>query len=376
VTHRRRQNFYALRSSHWQLLAKSPFNILEKFNRVDAAIEANAILASKILAVGLELSGLEPYPSGDGTDWRGTAESSDIDKARSTLRQFYRDWSTAGATERDAAYGHVLSSICSLYPDRDRENIKVLVPGAGLGRFLVELCALGYDVEGNELSCHQWLASQWILNKTHQDDKFDLYPWALSFSNQSSQEAQLENTPIPDVHPRTYLNEKSQGRKTHAFERMNMVAADFCVAYMKREYRRRFDVLATVFFIDTAPDILKYVEAIHNTLTEDGYWVNSGPLLWHFEDRTLSGVEDDGESTKGEAIHNEDLGIDEPGSVELTAEEVLMLIEYMGFEIVESEVREQAQGYIQHPQSLVQTSYKVLYFVALKKGNGSSTRKS
>jgi carnosine N-methyltransferase len=36
-------------------------------------------------------------------------------------------------------------------------------------------------------------------------------------------------------------------------------------------------------FSDTAPNIIRYVEAVKNCLRSGGLFVNVGPLLWHFE---------------------------------------------------------------------------------------------
>ena len=37
-----------------------------------------------------------------------------------------------------------------------------------------------------------------------------------------------------------------------------------------------WDCIATVFFIDTAHNILKYIETIWNILKPGGYWINVG----------------------------------------------------------------------------------------------------
>lgn len=45
------------------------------------------------------------------------------------------------------------------------EDIKILVPGAGLGRLAFEIAKLGYTCQGNEFSLFMLLASQFVLNK-------------------------------------------------------------------------------------------------------------------------------------------------------------------------------------------------------------------
>ncbi len=38
----------------------------------------------------------------------------------------------------------------------------------------------------------------------------------------------------------------------------------------------------TCFFIDTAKNIIDYIETIHNVLKTGGVWINFGPLQYHF----------------------------------------------------------------------------------------------
>ena len=75
-----------------------------------------------------------------------------MSKVRSTLRQCVRDWSAEGAAERDACYGPILRELERLYPDRAaRKDVRVLVPGSGLGRLVWEVAARGFFSQGNEV---------------------------------------------------------------------------------------------------------------------------------------------------------------------------------------------------------------------------------
>lgn len=78
--------------------------------------------------------------------------------------------------------------------------------------------------------------------------------------------------------------------------------------YSKTQERGAWDVVATCFFIDTARNVVRYIETINALLPVGGLWVNAGPLLWHFE-------------------HDEGL------SIELSLDEVLGLLPRMGFAI-------------------------------------------
>ncbi|KAL8720910.1 MAG: hypothetical protein Q9225_002296 [Loekoesia sp. 1 TL-2023] len=317
VTHRRRQNFYALPSAEWKLLSAPPFNFLSTLDLVDDAIDANADVAAQILETGLESFGLEKDPCDGSPDWRNLATPADLDKARSTIRQLYRDWSAEGASERQASYAPVLHELAHAFGNvPDKGKIRVLVPGAGLGRLVFELCNQGYDVEGNEISYHQLIASSWILNHTEEAEQYSLFPFALDFSNVMSRAHQLKTVKIPDVHPATTLASSMVPTKKFAADRMNMTAADFSDFYMNARNRNKFDAVATVFFLDTASNLISYIQTVSNCLKPGGIWVNNGPLLWHWADRGPSSTEDSTESQK----NREPIGKLDQGRVELSVE--------------------------------------------------------
>lgn len=342
------------------MLSEAPFSILDSLNKVDDAIDTNAEIADAILAVGLESFGLSANP--DKNDpaqyWHETATSSDVNKAHSTIRQFYRDWSAEGRSERAVCYGPVLQDLRQEFQDRRDagEEIKVLVPGAGLGRLVFDLCMAGFAAEGNEISYHQLLASSWILNHTSGPQMHALHPFALHFSNLKSRAQQLRSVMIPDVHPGTAMAQ-AMAAETPTFGSMSMSAADFVVLYQQPDNREAFDAVATVFFIDTAPNLIRYIEAIRHCLKPGGLWINVGPLLWHFED---------GHKKDESGRDTDATGIGEPGNVELTEEEVLTLVSRMGFRLETQPGDRQSCGYIQDEESMLQNLYQPSHWVARK----------
>lgn len=369
--------------AQWQVLAAPPFSYLETLDKVDEAIESNAELARAIVRTGLqsfhvdgagasERGGQPPQELRMPEEWVGVARHADIDKARSTLRQFFRDWSVEGAAERDASYGPVLKA---LEAERERRNagasdgaepppFKVLVPGAGLGRLVFELCKRGFAAEGNEISYHQLLASSYILNSCERAGKHTVYPWVHTFSNHRSRENHLRGYSIPDIHPGTELAELDVGRRGE----MSMYAADFLCLYADEEHADAYDAVACVFFLDTAPNLMRYLEVIFHSLRPGGVLVNLGPLLWHFENNAPGnhGRDDDGD---GEHDANGSSGIADPGSFELTDDEVMALLEKMGFEVVQRVTGLEAP-YIQDVKSMLQTVYRASSWVARKPAKG------
>lgn len=364
VTHIRRQSFYALPEAHWKLLSAPPFSYLETLARADDAIDSNAELGRAILDSGLRAfrsiastaGGSEPtIPH----EWQGVAKHSDIDKARSTIRQFFRDWSAAGQDERDACYGPVMEHMESERGRRpDGGPLKVLVPGAGLGRLVFDLCLRGFVTEGNEISYHQLLASSYILNDCAAAEAHTLYPWVHSFSNHVLRENHLQPYKIPDVHPATVL------ASTPGAGAMSMCAADFLCLYGDDEHKETFDAVASVFFLDTAPNLIRYLEVIWHCLRPGGTLINVGPLLWHFENMPPGnhGHDDDGD---GEHDPRNSSGIADPGSFELSEDEVVALLEKFGF-VIESRQTGHRAPYILDRESMLQTVYHASVWLARK----------
>lgn len=281
TTHLRRQNFYALPQAHWQLLAAPPFNYLDTLIAVDDAIDKNDEIARAIFEVNLQELGIPESPPHlpEGRkhpqDIRGYATSSDFDKARSTLRQLYRDWSAEGAQERAKCYDPVIADLLE-ESEHQGKKLKILVPGAGLGRLCFELCRRGFLIEGNEISYHQLLASSYILNHCKAAHEHVLFPWVQGFSNHRTREDHLKAVRIPDIAAVDAMLEPSWGE-------MSMSASDFLLLYSDAEHESMYDAVATMFFIDTAPNFIRYIETIRHCLTSGGIWTNFGPLLWHFE---------------------------------------------------------------------------------------------
>ncbi|KAI0537765.1 N2227-like protein-domain-containing protein [Xylaria digitata] len=385
-THFRRQAFYALPQAHWQMLAEPPFNYLDTLDRVDMAIESNAQLARAIVEVGLHTFGVVDADSEAviPEEWSGLAKHSDIDKARSTIRQFYRDWSAEGSVERDACYGPVFSA---LETEKARKQgqasqadtttmttaqtqieaqapLRVLVPGAGLGRLVFELCRQGYETEGNEISYHQLLGSSYILNSCDRVGRHTIYPWIHSFSNHRSRANQFAAYSIPDVHPQQALAETTAaGGKIGT---MKMCAADFLCLYGDDAHAGAYDAVATVFFLDTAPNLIRYLKVIWHCLRPGGVLINVGPLLWHWENHVPGhdGYDGDGDNEDGND-EGTSLGIADPGNFELTDDEVMALVEKMGF-VVEKRQSGIRAPYVQDSKSMLQTVYSASHWVARK----------
>jgi carnosine N-methyltransferase len=250
-----------------------------------------------------------------------------FENIKSLFRQIVRDWSTIGESERHICYGEILSQIKVLFPLSD--GIRVLVPGAGLGRLVFELARIGFHVEGNEFSLLILFASEVILNVSHLN-KWNIHPFIFPFSNVIRQEDQFKEVFFPDVQVGQTKGE------------MSMVAGDFIEVYSKDEEQNSWDCVVTCFFIDTGPNIFDYIDIIYGILKKDGYWINLGPLLYHYE------------------------GNDSSMSIEVTLEELLLYMERKGLEVIHRKDKLSCP-YVQNPTSILQTRYECSLLVIRKK---------
>ncbi|KAI9675675.1 MAG: hypothetical protein M1817_001042 [Caeruleum heppii] len=347
-THARRQAYYALPSSHRLLLSRPEISYLAILDRLDEAIDRNAEIADAILQAGLVAFGLPTaeqliaYSSVSSTstdqenkgerrkkkhplDWRDHANPTDIQKAQTTIRQLWRDWSGEGRAERDACYDPVLADLEAEFPISPssptpsnpthshipRHDVSLLIPGCGLARLCLETTLRGFRTEGNEISYHMLLASSYMLNHTTKAAQHVLHPWVGgSESNLLSREDQLQRVVVPDVCPTMALREAVE-RGVNVGE-MSMTASDFMTLYEgssspsdasshpdplnpaippppshppspTQPSSQTFNAVITIFFIDTTPNFLTYLATIHRLLKSGGIWINLGPLLWHFD---------------------------------------------------------------------------------------------
>ncbi len=163
---------------------------------------------------------------------------------------------------------------------------------------------------------------------------------------------------------------------------MSMTAGDFILSYSSPNQTATYEAVTTVFFIDTAPNLIRYIQTVHNALKPGGLWINIGPLLWHFDNQQSEHDRNSNESLKSALDTNAqdhsrrnkdtdgDTGIAEPGSFELSNDEVLLLIQHSGFKIENSEILDMQKygSYIQDPESMLQNLYRPVHWVARKEG--------
>ncbi|KAK7052931.1 hypothetical protein VNI00_004251 [Paramarasmius palmivorus] len=377
ANNRRRKDFYTLPRVDQELLASLGYK--EKIDAVDKAIIANAQFLNQIVAdpeifghdvdeqegeedgevhaeVGtpeVESTGTHPtghshshdgghshshsheHPHNHGSSRRSKKykpNEGDMDKLRSTLKQFVRDWSEEGTEERETAYKPMKDALLAHFsdiPEQERRNFRVLVPGAGLARLAYDVASLGFACQGNEFSHYMLLASYLILNRTSQPRMHTIYPYVHSFSNVTSRSSLLRAISIPDVVPTLPPGSN-----------FSFVAGDFEEIYgaetdADEPQAGLWDGILTCFFIDTAKNIVNYLRIIHRILAP------GGPLLWHWENNNTN----------------------DP-SVELDLEEVKTLARKIGFKISNEKTIEAT--YVTNSEGMLGYTYRAAFWTATK----------
>ncbi|CAE6418216.1 unnamed protein product [Rhizoctonia solani] len=271
----------------------------------------------------------------------------DMDKVRSTLKQFVRDWGVEGKVERDACYGPMLDALCEYFHDvpvEERGNFRVLVPGAGLGRLAWDVAAKGFTCQGNEFSHYMLLASYFVLNRTRAKFEHTIHPFIHSISNTVSARSLLRAVQVPDVLPSDLPPGSNFSLVAGDFEEIYGVDSDpeGGLSSEPEPHAGEWDAVLTCFFIDTAKNIISYLKTIHKILAPGGVWINLGPLLWHWENNNTNDM-----------------------SIELDLEEVKELARKIGFEIYNE--RTIPTTYTGNSESMLGYVYQASFWTATKR---------
>jgi N2227-like protein len=123
-----------------------------------------------------------------------------------------------------------------------------------------------------------------------------------------------------------------------------LAEGDFTTVF--RESTAEYDVVITLFFIDTAGNIMQYLETISRMLKPGGIWMNLGPLVWQPE-----------------------------SGLQFTLEELAAVCEAKGFQFIQTkdkwgeltipgkEIRGKEAGYTFDKQSLWKNAYLAQFWV-------------
>ncbi|KAF7798972.1 hypothetical protein EIP86_010201 [Pleurotus ostreatoroseus] len=296
-----------------------------KLDRLEACLRTNGALTAAIAAFARE-----QYPSlKHGRLEAGAEMDGDVARVREALRHFVRDWSAEGQSERERIFTPILKVLAQVLPE-NRGEMKVLVPGSGLGRLAWEISELGFQTTAIELSHFMTLALRFLLSPTSTStfNQHILHPYASWFSHQRTTANNFHAVTFPDVLPRHSSSFVLSEGDFHKH-----LPPRGCAGY---------DFVVTLFFIDTSLNAFETIAHIHTLLRPGGRWINLGPLLW---------------PSRAQA------------RVELSLEEVLQLVEASGFRIEDEETMKRRTvvcEYTADPRAMMQWLYHAEFWVATK----------
>lgn len=336
---------YARLPPHQQALMK---HLPAKYAAAREAMQHNAFFIKSMMCIYQEDSCSAPPhlapANAAAAEWavdHPRTSPEDSDKVRYVFKNLMRDWSAAGAAERDDSYGRICRELKSvLGPARLDNPQRVLVPGCGLARLCCDIAAMGYAAQGNEFSYYLLLASSFILNHVTRVEQFTLHPWVHANCNHVTDADQLQAVTIPDTPACSLVSGP---------DLLSMCAGDFTEVYADPDFRAYFSAVATCFFIDTAHNILDYIQIIWDVLEEGGYWVNLGPLLYHWAD--------------GPEM-----------SIELSLEDVKVAAQAVGFRILRQEMVDAA--YMADSRSMLKSSYRCTFWTMVKDTSSRQTQEA
>ncbi|GAX15989.1 hypothetical protein FisN_22Hh155 [Fistulifera solaris] len=216
-----------------------------------------------------------------------TADHS-YDDPHQVVAHIVRDWTAEGKQIRRQLYDWCLSKI-------DKSGLRIMVPGAGMGRLAWELARNKHAwVEALESSVGMAAAAASILQRKQSGM---IHPYSSDqLSNEVNSSQRYLRVQYPDVDD---LSTK-QGH-------LSYTVADFLSLNGVVNNQSKFDVVVTCFFLDTASNVLEYITMITKLLRpKGGMWVNVGPLQWH-----------------------------QKSQIRFSADELYNIIEEVGFQIME-----------------------------------------
>ena len=282
--------------------------------------------------------------------WTSSAKAADMSKVVSALWQLAREWSAEGEAQRTQCLEPMLTELVRLRPvtSANRNTQRVLAPGCGAGRIVLELAIRGYAAQGNEFCYGMLLAASFMLNRSTRCNEFSIHPWVTKRGNHLTDSAPSRPVQVPDLCARDALAAARAASGGGTAPSLSMCAGEFLEEYTKPFQAGQWSAVLTCFFIDTAPNILEYIDCIWRLLEPGGVWVNNGPLHYHW--------------AGSESLEGTDPRYEQ--SVELSYEAVRHVAEGVGF-VFEHESRCECR-YASDPLSMMATGYNTVMFSARK----------
>jgi len=201
------------------------------------------------------------------------------------LKQLVREWTDAGAAEREQCLGFVLSSLERHVPISGGSPPQVVIPGAGLGRLVWEVAMRGYAAVGIERAMSMMLCGSYVINHLLSHERTGrIQPYAAVGSGPCNVESAANvgrEFCVPDADAaKRFASATAEADATaglqHPHERLQVITGDFRA--VARASGPCADAVLTTFLLDACGDVVGALETVHAQLKPGGVWINLGPL--------------------------------------------------------------------------------------------------
>lgn len=281
----RRKRLFKLMSWRQQKLC-TDVGYLKKLKNIDASIDQNQLVFDLVAATIMKKYQVT-YRDMEAMDKRSQSNSSLNYRVVESLGHFIRDWSTfpncpsqAGSAGGDSEIAPLLKYVAdqldAVIPENEVHDTCIIIPGSGLGRVAHEVASRKpygsvYAVEFSGLmhACNEFI---YLKQKPTggSPTTVDTIPFAHTNLNFLDSKAQFRHISVP-----TGVERPSN---------LTLAIDDFRYCTVPQMEKYKNVVLVSVFFIDTAENIMDYFDRISDLTKpkagKNGFWINYGPLKY------------------------------------------------------------------------------------------------
>lgn len=271
-TNDRRRSLFRLMSWRQQKLCDEA-GYSRKLKEIDASIGKNQTVFSAIADAAKKNYGISYKDSSAMIKQKATKSTSSSNyRVVESMGHFIRDW--ADSKETSPLVNYIFKHLDDIIPKDEVEKTCIIVPGSGLGRVAHEIAShQKYGaVHAVEFSGLMHCCNQFVY-ETASKSKHVLVPYANSTSNYLTSDAQFREVEFPAA-----ITKPSN---------LHLHLDDFCAFQVPEAQKYENVVIVSVFFIDTAENILDYFDQMNQlsapsrkSKTKNGYWINVGPLKY------------------------------------------------------------------------------------------------
>ena len=172
--------------------------------------------------------------------WQAKSSAANASKVVSALWQLAREWSTDGETQRAQCLEPMLTELLRARPvtSANRNRQRVLAPGSGAGRIVLELAIRGYAAQGNEFCYGMLLVANFMLNRCQRANELTIFPWVTKRGNHFTDNAASRPVQIPDLCAREALTSiAAESSGDGPGPSLSMCAGEFLVEYLLQSKR-------------------------------------------------------------------------------------------------------------------------------------------